>query len=163
RSIPVSWFRNGTRRAAGRGFRAGIGGACRELFDRCDAAGVAGPCASDRAVDGQCRGVLAVPAGPVRGALQPAWVARAGLRGSGRAGIGNTVNLAVLAGVVAAICHAMMRVDGADLFPAPPEVQADTIDAVAVESSAADQKLIDALMRLMGDERIYRHDNVTIG
>ena len=29
--------------------------------------------------------------------------------------------------------------------------------------SAADQKLIDALMRLMGDERIYRHDNVTIG
>ena len=28
---------------------------------------------------------------------------------------------------------------------------------------AADQKLVDALMRLMADERIYRHDNVTIG
>ena len=28
---------------------------------------------------------------------------------------------------------------------------------------AADQKLIDALLRLMSDERIYRHDNVTIG
>jgi AraC-like DNA-binding protein len=85
------------------------------------------------------------------------------MSGSGSAAIANTVNLAVLAGVVAAICYAMMRVDGADLFPAAPEVQADTSDAVAVESSAADQKLVDALMRLMGDERIYRHDNVTIG
>jgi len=28
---------------------------------------------------------------------------------------------------------------------------------------ATDQKLVDALMRLMADERIYRHDNVTIG
>ena len=27
----------------------------------------------------------------------------------------------------------------------------------------ADQKLVDALMRLMADERIYRHDNITIG
>jgi AraC-like DNA-binding protein len=72
------------------------------------------------------------------------------------------VNLAVLAGVVAAICYAMMRVDGADLFPAPPEVQANTSEAAVIESSA-DQKLVDALMRLMGDERIYRHDNITIG
>jgi AraC-like DNA-binding protein len=85
------------------------------------------------------------------------------MSGSGSAAIANTVNLAVLAGVVAAICYAMMRVDGADLFPAPPKVQADTSDAAVTESSAADRKLIDALMRLMGDERIYRHDNVTIG
>jgi AraC-like DNA-binding protein len=85
------------------------------------------------------------------------------MSGSGSAAIANTVNLAVLAGVVAAICYAMMRVDGVDLFPSAPEVQADTSNAVAVESSAADQKLIDALMRLMGDERIYRHDNFTIG
>ena len=83
--------------------------------------------------------------------------------GSGSAEIANTVNLAALAGVVAAICYAMMRVDGADLFPAPAEAKADASAAVVVESSAADQKLIDALMRLMGDERIYRHDNVTIG
>jgi AraC-like DNA-binding protein len=40
---------------------------------------------------------------------------------------------------------------------------ADTGDATPVETSAADRKLIDALMRLMADERIYRHDNVTIG
>jgi AraC-like DNA-binding protein len=85
------------------------------------------------------------------------------LSGSGAAEIANTVNSAALAVVVAAISIAMMRVDGADLFPAPPEVQADTSDAAAIESSAADQKLIDALLRLMGDERIYRHDNVTIG
>ena len=85
------------------------------------------------------------------------------MSGSGGAEIANTVNLAVLAAVVAAISIAMMRVDGADLFPAAPEVQADASDAAVVESSAADQKLVDALMRLMGDERIYRHDNVTIG
>ena len=85
------------------------------------------------------------------------------MSGSGDVAIANTVNLAVLAGVVAAICYAMMRVDGADLFAAAPEVEADTSGAAVVESSAADQKLVGALMRLMGDERIYRHDNVTIG
>ena len=85
------------------------------------------------------------------------------MSGSGSAAIANTVNLAVLAGVVAAICYAMMRVDGAELFPAAPEAQGDTSDAAVIESSAADQKLVGALMRLMGDERIYRHDNVTIG
>lgn len=81
----------------------------------------------------------------------------------GGAEIANTVNLAVLAAVVVAISIVMMRVDGADLFPAAPEARADVSDGTVVESSAADQKLIDALMRLMGDERIYRHDNVTIG
>ena len=85
------------------------------------------------------------------------------LSGSGSAEIANTVNSAVLAAVVAAISIAMMRVDGADLFPAAPEIQAEASEAAVVESSAADQKLVDALMRLMGDERIYRHDNITIG
>jgi AraC-like DNA-binding protein len=82
---------------------------------------------------------------------------------SGGAEIANTVNSAALAVVVAAISIAMMRVDGADLFPVTPEVQAKASDAAVVEASAADQKLVDALMRLMADERIYRHDNVTIG
>lgn len=85
------------------------------------------------------------------------------MSGSGSAEIANTVNLAVLAGVVVAICVAMLRVDGVDLFPVAPEVAATTGAAAVKESSAADQKLIDALMRLMADERIYRHDNVTIG
>ena len=85
------------------------------------------------------------------------------MSGSGSTEIANTVNLVVLAGVVSAICYAMMRIDGADLFPVAPQVAAGTGDATPVKSSAADQKLIDALMRLMADERIYRHDNVTIG
>jgi AraC-like DNA-binding protein len=79
--------------------------------------------------------------------------------------VANTVNSAVLAGVVAAISYAMMRVDGADLFPAAPE--AAPVVIISGQSATAedtnDQKLVDALMRLMGDERIYRHDNITIG
>ena len=81
--------------------------------------------------------------------------------GGGTSQIANAVNSAALAAVVAAISIAMMRVDGADLFPAP-EVRPEASDVAAVEC-AADQKLVDALMRLMANERIYRHDNVTIG
>jgi AraC-like DNA-binding protein len=105
--------------------------------------------------------VFIVSAAALYGGLNA--VLQIAMSGSGGAEIANTVNLAVLASVVSAICYAMMRVDGADLFPATPDVQADTNDAAVVESSAADQKLIDALMRLMADERIYRHDNVSIG
>ena len=77
----------------------------------------------------------------------------------GGSDIANTVNSAVLAIVVAAISFAMMRVDGADLFPASAAVQVEPV----VADAGADQKLVDALMRLMADERIYRHDNITIG
>lgn len=77
--------------------------------------------------------------------------------------IANVLNSALLAAVVGAIAIAMMRVDGADLFPAASEIKVEATEAAVVESSAADQKLIDALLRLMSDERIYRHDNVTIG
>jgi AraC-like DNA-binding protein len=105
--------------------------------------------------------VFIVSAAALYGGLNA--VLQISLSGSGPAEIANTVNLAALAAVVAAISIAMMRVDGADLFPVPPEVQAHTGDAADTEPSAADQKLIGALMQLMGDERIYRHDNVTIG
>ena len=73
--------------------------------------------------------------------------------------IANTANSAALAAVVAAISFAMMRVDGADLFPVAPAVQAEPV----VADAGADQKLVDALMRLMADERIYRHENISIG
>ena len=76
--------------------------------------------------------------------------------------IANTVNSAALAAVVAAISFAMMRVDGADLFPVMPAVEAEVADPL-VADSGADQKLVDALMRLMADERIYRHENISIG
>ncbi|MBR0794064.1 AraC family transcriptional regulator [Bradyrhizobium jicamae] len=80
---------------------------------------------------------------------------------AGRAEWANTLNAAMLAGIVAAIAWAMMRVDGADLFTVPAEAVVLVKPAAAEE--AADQRLVDALMRLMADERIYRQDNVTIG
>ena len=99
--------------------------------------------------------VFIVSAAALYGGLNA--VLQISLSGSGAAEMANAVNSAALAAVVAAISIAMMRVDGADLFPSAPEVQAAVVD------SGADQKLVAALMRLMGDERIYRHDNVTIG
>ena len=88
---------------------------------------------------------------------------------SGReaADVANTANAALLAGIVAAICYSMTRVAAVDLFPVAPVVTAvANIPAPFVappESGAADQGLVDALLRLMADERIYRHDNITIG
>ena len=83
--------------------------------------------------------------------------------GSGVAEIANTVNAAVLAGIVASISYAMMRVDGAELFTEAPEPVLATSVQPSLAEDAADQRLVDALMRLMADERIYRHDNITIG
>jgi AraC-like DNA-binding protein len=88
---------------------------------------------------------------------------------SGReaADVANTANAALLAGIVAAICYSMTRVAAVDLFPVAPVVTAvANVPAPSVappESDAADQRLVDALLRLMADERIYRHDNITIG
>jgi AraC-like DNA-binding protein len=78
--------------------------------------------------------------------------------------IANAANGAALVSIVAAIGYVMMRVDGAELFPvaaAPADVPYPS--AGSEDTSAADQKLVNALMRLMADERIYRHDNITIG
>jgi AraC-like DNA-binding protein len=79
--------------------------------------------------------------------------------GGDLAAVANAANGALLACVVAAICVAMLRVGGAELFAAAPAAS----EPVAPDMSAADQKLINALMRLMADERIYRHDNVSVG
>jgi AraC-like DNA-binding protein len=80
--------------------------------------------------------------------------------GGHAAEIANAANGALLGVVVAAICMAMLRVGGAELFAAAP-VARET--PPLPDTSAADQRLVDALKRLMADERIYRHDNVTIG
>jgi AraC-like DNA-binding protein len=74
--------------------------------------------------------------------------------------IATAANTAMLTLIVAAISIAMMRVAPADLFPVP---SATPERASVAGEPAADRKLVDALMRLMADERIYRHDNVTIG
>ena len=85
------------------------------------------------------------------------------MSGSGTTEIANTINAAVLTGIVAAIAYAMMRVDGAELFPAAAEAVRPTNMQPVLAEDAGDQKLVAALMRLMADDRIYRHDNVTIG
>jgi AraC-like DNA-binding protein len=90
--------------------------------------------------------------------------------GTDAADIANTVNAALLAGIVAWISIAMMQVTAGDLFAEPGMAPVASVPAASItqntitqDTIAADQKLIDALMRLMADERIYRHDNVTIG
>jgi AraC-like DNA-binding protein len=105
--------------------------------------------------------VFIVSAAALYGGLNA--VLQISMAGGGSVEIANLLNSAALTAVVAAIAIAMMRVDGADLFPVAPETRAGAIAATVSEASAADQKLIDALMRLMSNERIYRHDNVTIG
>jgi AraC-like DNA-binding protein len=84
--------------------------------------------------------------------------------GSDAGDTANAINFGVLACIVAVIAPAMMRVDGADLFPVAVESGPAIApgEPIAVEDTA-DQKLIDALMRLMADERIYRQENITIG
>ncbi len=74
----------------------------------------------------------------------------------GAADIANVANAALLVLIVAGICFAMMQVTATDLFAgvsdvsvlANPPVQAATIP----DPNASDQKLIDALMRLMANE-----------
>jgi hypothetical protein len=63
--------------------------------------------------------IFVVSAAAMYGGLNA--VLQISLSGSGGAEIANTVNSAALAAVVVAISIAMMRVDGTDLFPVPPE------------------------------------------
>lgn len=77
--------------------------------------------------------------------------------------LAETINAGALTCTVAAIVYAMMRVDGADLFPAAAEPAPAIAPSQPMAEDAADQKLVDALMRLMADERIYRQENITIG
>ena len=78
--------------------------------------------------------------------------------GGQTAEVANVANAALLVLAVAAVTVTLLRVDTRDLF-----TTAEPVAAVADPISAADRKLIDGLMRLMTDERIYRQENVTIG
>jgi AraC-like DNA-binding protein len=82
--------------------------------------------------------------------------------GRGAGDLATSINAAVLGGIVGAIAWAILRVDGSDLFAAETSPASAQKEYSTVEE-AADQKLIDALMRLMADERIYRRENITIG
>ena len=87
--------------------------------------------------------------------------------GGEAADVANAANAVVLACIAAAISYAMTGIAAADLFAAAPQAAAaigpSGESAAAADSNAGDQKLVEALMRLMADERIYRHDNITIG
>ena len=84
--------------------------------------------------------------------------------GTDAADIAGTVNAALLAAIVAWVSIAMMQVTAGDLFGGPETAPlAPEPVASITQETAADQKLVEALMRLMADERIYRHDNLTIG
>jgi AraC-like DNA-binding protein len=83
-------------------------------------------------------------------------------------GMVNTANAVVLAGVVVAIACSLLRVNGEDVFSFPAtETVADAVSGTGGikgdAAAAADQKLIDALTRLMADDRIYRDEQMTIG
>jgi AraC-like DNA-binding protein len=110
--------------------------------------------------------IFVVGAAALYGAVNA--VAQLLMSGSGSPGLVNTANAAVLAGVVAAIAYSLTRVSGEDLFSiAVVQTAADVSNrTVAIKSDylgPAYQKLIDALMRLMADDRIYRDEKLTIG
>ena len=92
-------------------------------------------------------------------------VVNAGLQflvsGNGAPGAVGTVHNAILAVVVMALACSLMRIRGETIFAAAEAPRA--VAAPASEPDIADRKLLDALMRLMADERIYRHDGITIG
>ena len=80
---------------------------------------------------------------------------------SGAPDVVATANAAILACVVVAVAVSLLRVKGETIFA--PAQQSAAAAVASSEPNGADRKLLDALMRLMSDERIYRHEGVTIG
>ncbi|MGJ5135944.1 helix-turn-helix domain-containing protein [Bradyrhizobium oligotrophicum] len=80
--------------------------------------------------------------------------------GRGPSELANVVNAAMFLAVVGTVALMLLKVGAGDVL-APEAPPAAALEAVAPK--AADRRLVDALMRLMADERIYRQENVTIG
>jgi AraC-like DNA-binding protein len=83
--------------------------------------------------------------------------------GGAAADVANTVNAAMLTAVVAAISVAMLQIGAGDLFAEATPASVAAPGPVTPELTAADQRLIATLLRLMADERIYRQESLTIG
>jgi AraC-like DNA-binding protein len=78
----------------------------------------------------------------------------------------SAVNAGILAAIVSVTAALLTRVTGANIFPAAAaaETAPDIATSIVRKSpDAADQKLVDTLDRLMANERIYRHERMTIG
>ena len=84
------------------------------------------------------------------------------LPGNDASGIVPTADAAILAAVVIAIACALLRVGGETIFFAAAEAPRPAA-ANSNEANPADRKLLEALMRLMAEERIYRHEGISIG
>ncbi|WP_456716907.1 helix-turn-helix domain-containing protein [Bradyrhizobium sp. USDA 4353] len=84
--------------------------------------------------------------------------------GSGPSELANVVNAAMFLAVVGAVALMLLKAGASDVFAAEaPRVALSVPAPVAAAEPSANRKLVDALMRLMADERIYRQENVTIG
>ncbi|CCE03676.1 helix-turn-helix domain-containing protein [Bradyrhizobium sp. STM 3809] len=88
--------------------------------------------------------------------------------GLGPSELGNVINAAMFLTVVGAVALLLLRVGAGDLFapeaPKDAAVRAAAPAAIALApETVANRKLVEALRRLMADERIYRQENVTIG
>ncbi|WP_257167776.1 helix-turn-helix domain-containing protein [Bradyrhizobium sp. SRS-191] len=84
--------------------------------------------------------------------------------GTGPSEFANVVNAAMFLAVVGTVTLMLLKVGAADVFAAEAPRAAVSVPApVAAAEPAANRKLVEALMRLMADERIYRQENVTIG
>jgi AraC-like DNA-binding protein len=104
--------------------------------------------------------VAAAAYGAINAVLQLAWFGRAG------ADMAATVNAVLLAVLAVGVTLALTRIDGRDLFatPALPRPVADPqLDVPSDLADVADQKLLKALNRLIAEDRIYRHERITIG
>ncbi len=84
------------------------------------------------------------------------------LPGNDASGIVATADAAILAAVVIAITYSLLRVGGETIFFAAAEAPLPAAPN-SNEANPADRKLLDALMRLMAEERIYRHEGISIG
>ena len=115
--LAASLFRGFGNVLAGRlaaAFALGSAAHAVTCVDRGDVAGRGSACARDRAVDRQCRGVLAVHAGAVRRDVQAALVARADL-GGGRGFQFRQLHVAG-AGIRCAVVHYRGQSAGAGLY-----------------------------------------------
>jgi AraC-like DNA-binding protein len=81
--------------------------------------------------------------------------------------IGATANSVLLAVITIGLMVALTGVADAGLFAAPaqpgPPAMAARSSAGRDPTATADQRLVTALNRLMAEDRIYRHESVTIG
>jgi AraC-like DNA-binding protein len=84
------------------------------------------------------------------------------LPGNNASSIVATADAAILAAVVIAITYSLLRVGGETIFFAAAEAPLPAAPN-SNEANPADRKLLDALMRLMAEERIYRHEGISIG